>query len=108
MLDVCVEVNIGSTYTVNWNGTDYDCVCSEYSESGLLFPALGNIGRMSGGEDSGEPFILLLFTKEQAEMVGGGVGVFVLDGSQRVTLSVQGDMVQKMDARFLPEMKEIL
>lgn len=43
----------GSTYTITWDGTDYECtplvMGGEY--------ALGNMG-IAGGEDTGEPFLL--------------------------------------------------
>ena len=43
----------GQTYTVNWDGTEYECVCSEIGQ--YLF--IGNLSITAGVEDTGEPFI---------------------------------------------------
>lgn len=44
----------GQTYTILWDGTDY--VCTGILGNGTV-PALGNLGIMGAGDDTGEPFI---------------------------------------------------
>ena len=43
----------GQTYTVNWDGTEYKCVCSIFHSMLVL----GNLSIMGAGDDTGEPFI---------------------------------------------------
>jgi hypothetical protein len=59
---------------------------------------LGNIGAMMGGNDTGEPFIFL------STPVEGVCGVFALDGSATITLSISGEaeVIDKMETKFLP------
>ena len=47
------EIVLGQTYTVNWDGTEYECVCSVINS--ML--ALGNLSISGGGVDTGEPFL---------------------------------------------------
>ena len=42
----------GKTYTVNWDGTEYECVCFVFNS----IPALGNLSILGVGDDTGEPF----------------------------------------------------
>ena len=43
----------GQTYTVVWDGTEYECVCFEFNS--LL--GIGNLSIYGQGADTGEPFI---------------------------------------------------
>ena len=47
------EVVEGQTYTVNWDGTGYECVCFVF-QSILAF---GNLSIAGIGDDTGEPFL---------------------------------------------------
>lgn len=87
----------GNTYTVKWNGVDYECVCFVFKNENDAMPLLGNYGLMLGMGDTGEPFIIMVD-------VGTGV-VLALDGSETVTLSIssEGEDIDRMEGKFLPE-----
>lgn len=89
----------GQTYTVKYNGVDYECVCSTMDQDGVTFYILGNIGAMMGSGDTGEPFIVMSIPDI------GTCGIIALDGSTSVTLSVSGEVedIDKMDGKFLPK-----
>ena len=83
----------GQTYTVNWDGTEYECVCSMGSEGGASFPYIGNLSIGGLGDDTGEPF---LYTS---------AGLFVtLNTSASHTISVKTieETVTPMAEEFLP------
>lgn len=51
----------GEEYTVLWKDTEYKCVCIEMSDdSGKVTQILGNLGALTGGESTGEPFVMLI------------------------------------------------
>ena len=58
----------GQTYTVNWDGTEYECVgFTMGSDSGL-----GNLSLMGTGDDTGEPFLCIyggIFTATEGSVV---------------------------------------
>ena len=88
------EIVEGQTYTVNWDGTEYECV-------GVVFhsiPALGNLSIMGPGDDTGEPFVYA-YDIEQAN------GQFAtLDTAASHTISVKTTVktVTPMAEEFLP------
>ena len=45
---------LGDSYTVKWDGTEYECVCSEFS--GMAY--IGNLSILTGTDDTGEPFFI--------------------------------------------------
>ena len=94
-----VPLTVGETYTVTYNGVDYSCVCSTMDMDGMTAYVLGNLGAMTGGADTGEPFIILTIPAM------GIFGMYALDGSASVTLSIsaQVETVHKMDGKFLPK-----
>ena len=98
-----VNATTGDTYIVNWNGVDYTCVCGVCTVYGLTCPAVGNIGAATGGIDTGEPFVILMLTAEQADTYGAGIMGFALDGSASVALSIIGESITKLDPKFLPD-----
>ena len=82
------------TYTVNWDGTEYECV-GVISDSMHL---LGNLSIAGMGDDTGEPF-LYGYDIEQA------AGMFVThDTSASHTISVKttGEIFTPMAEEFLP------
>lgn len=100
-----VDVVVGNTYTVKYNGVEYTCTAQPYEQDGMTMAySIGNLAAM-GGDDSGEPFLVMCFTAEAAAMVGGGGGCIPLDGSETVTLSISGEVkvAHKMAAELLPE-----
>ena len=91
-----LDVVGGQTYTVNWDGTEYKCVCSD--NAGYI--TLGNISIMGEGEDTGEPFIFL--PTEQNVVV-------TLETSASHTISVKtiAETVTPMAEEFLPNILDI-
>ena len=88
----------GQTYTVNWDGTEYECVCSVGSEGGVSLPYIGNLFIGGIGEDTGEPF-LYIYNATEAN------GLFeTLDASASHTISVKTtvEVITPMAEEFLP------
>ena len=93
-LEEAFEVVKGQTYIVNWDGTEYECVCVIVQSA----PTIGNLSIGGGGNDTGEPFIYQYDTKNAR-------GFFAtLDTSASHTISVKGteETVTPMAEEFLP------
>ena len=89
------EIVAGKTYTVNWDGTEYECI-------GVALPRnmyiIGNLSIKGGGDDTGEPF---LYTYEAAIPIGQFT---TLDTAASHTISVKKtvETVTPMAEEFLP------
>ena len=82
------------TYIVNWDGTEYECVCRD---NGVLY--IGNPSISGEGENSGEPFVYL-------NNPNRGRGTFgTLDTSASHTISVKRieETVTPIDEKYLPD-----
>lgn len=94
------ELIDGETYTINWNGTPYDCVVT--SSDGMML--VGDIGSMMGGESTGEPFIIMA---DKNGMGMDDVYAFAMDmtGLTEVTMSITGDVttITPLGEEYLPE-----
>ena len=92
LLTEALGIAEGQTYTVNWDGTEYECVC-RYSD-GLSW--LGNTSIMGNGDDTGEPF---LYSETNSGSVFG-----TLDTAASHTISVKTtvETVTPMAEEFLP------
>ena len=89
------EISEGQTYTVNWDGTAYVCVCV-ISHSR---PVLGNLSVVGAGDDTGEPFFF--------DATGG---MFItLNTSETHTISVTTveEVITPMAEEFIPNIVEI-
>ena len=88
------EMVVGQTYTVKWDGTEYECV-SSLADSG---PIIGNLSVAGIGDDTGEPFAYIYIPDE-------AVGQFAtLDTSASHTISIKTteEIVTPMAEEFLP------
>ena len=88
------EIVKGQTYIVKWDGTEYECVCFDFSSH----PVLGNLSIMGAGGDTGEPFIYAYNTSLHS-------GQFTtLDTSASHTISVKTTekIVTPMAEEFIP------
>ena len=104
MLPVDFLLEANKPYTIKYNGVEYaDCV-------GIDMGAVVAVGNMGALDESfpftDHPFILLTIAQD---IDGDGnsdciIGVFALDGSESVTLSIEGEgeTVHKIDGKFLP------
>ena len=85
-----LEIVIGQTYMVNWDGTNYECVCSAINSMLLL----GNLSIGGKGDNTGEPFLY----------VSTGRSFVTLDTSAIHTIGVKRteEIVTPMAEEFLP------
>ena len=85
-----LDIVAGQTYTVNWDGTEYECVCSVFNSMLVL----GNLSIMGAGNDTGEPF---LYVSQEMTFV-------TLDTSASHTISIKRteETVTPMSVEFLP------
>lgn len=105
-----VDVVVGNTYVVNWNGTEYTSTAVGYESDGIPFVILGDAYTLSGGEmgtaPTGEPFVAMFVSAEYVEMIGMGAQIIPLDGSESLTISIVGDVVEyhQLDSQYIKDM----
>lgn len=89
VLTDALNLVVGQTYIVSWDGTEYECVCRDKG-----VPYIGNLSISGEGEDSGEPFVYISSMKTFAS----------LDTSPSHTISVKTteETVTPMAEEFLP------
>ena len=88
------EIAEGQTYTVNWDGTEYECVGSVLNS----LPMIGNLSVMGMGDDTGEPFVYGYDARR-------AVGTFItLDTAASHTISVKTmvEVITPIDEKYLP------
>ena len=88
-----LEIVEGQTYTVKWDGTEYECVCHASSSMHIL----GNLSIIGAGDDTGEPFIYLNVPSVASEFE-------TMDTAASHTISVKktGEIATPMAEEFLP------
>ena len=94
----------GGNYVVNWNGTEYTCTAQYFAMDGESGIVIGNIGLAMGGEDTGEPFVILY--SEMLAAMGASLNVISLAGDTEVTLGLIGSppvKIHKLDPKLLPD-----
>ena len=91
------EIAAGQTYTVKWDGTEYECVGATAGEN---MYALGNLSMAGVGADTGEPFIYAYVTVG-AEAVGQ-FGTFDTSASHTISVKRIVETVTPMAEEFLP------
>ena len=90
IISTALDIVGGQTYTVNWDGTEYECVCID--DGKVVY--LGNVSIMGSGDDTGEPFLYSFDEKIFA----------TLDTSASHTISVKTteEIVTPMTEEFIP------
>ena len=85
-----LELAVGQTYTVSWDGTEYECVCYAFNS----IPMLGNLSIFGVGDNTGEPFLY----------VSTGKSFITLGTAASHTISVKtvGEVITPIDERYLP------
>ena len=106
-----VPVEDGKEYIVKWNEEEFSCVATQMEmEEGVYAQIVGNFGFLSGGEDTGEPFIIMSVVQEGVTIAYG------LDGNLSAVVSIKGNGVsgelkqlenKYLDLEWLPTFKEI-
>ena len=92
-----IEIAVGQTYRVNWDGTEYECVGEPTFDGNAS--ALGNLSIAGLGDDTGEPFLYLYDNTETS-------GIFTtIDTSASHTISIKKaeEVVTPMAEEFLPD-----
>ena len=92
IMSTALDIVEGQTYTVNWDGTDYECVGFAIDDSKVVY--LGNVSIFGSGVDTGEPFLC-----------SSGENMFAtLDTSASHTISVKTteEVITPMAEEFLP------
>lgn len=97
-----ITVTTGGEYTVKWNGTEYTCVCGDVDVDGVICQYLGNASPM-GGDDTGEPFFMLVLRSELASEMGCTAQILPLDGSTELTISITGtvETVHQIPVKYI-------
>lgn len=94
-----LSMELGKTYTVNYNSVDYECVCALAPEGFIDDPDAVFLGNLSavGGEDTGEPFVMLISDKfAEIDIVDLSSAALVV-----VSISGYGEIPHKLDNRCL-------
>lgn len=99
-----VSVEVGNEYIVVWNGVEYVCTAQSLDMDGIHCVVLGDLGVMTGGTSTGEPFVIILFPSATAAEMGVGGAVYAMDGSATATLMIgkKGEVVHPIPDKFLP------
>ena len=88
------EIVEGQTYTVNWDGTEYECVCAVLMSTIL---ALGNKSIFGSGDDTGEPFLYLST---------GAFATLETTASHTISVKKTAEIVIPMAGEFIPVASE--
>ena len=94
-LTEALDIVEGQTYTVNWDGTEYECVCSVFRS----IPTLGNLSIMNAGDDTGEPFV---YMKGNGGSVGSAFGTLDTSASHTISVKRIEKTVTPMAEEFFP------
>lgn len=98
----------GQTYTVNWNGTNYETKALLSSDNGMNAIILGDMGATQGVPTTGEPFVVMILDAAAQAAMGIAAVVIPIDGSASVTLSIAGEAVAKIADKYLPNSRTIV
>lgn len=98
-------IEIGKTYTVTYNGVEYECVAESFESDGVSVIVLGN-GSMLGLTETSDPFIINIVPPEYIASMGAGLVAMPLDGSTSVTLSISGDgaICHPIETKYIEKM----
>ena len=88
------EVVVDQTYSVNWDGIEYECVCIALNS--IL--VLGNLSVYGIGNDTGEPFIYS-YNSNQAT---GGFATLDTSASHTISVKTTAEVITPIDGNYLP------
>lgn len=92
----------GETYTIVWDGIEYECKAFYFDNGTVHGNALGNLAAV-GGTNTGEPFFI--------GTAAGGDGYTMaacLTGATSATLKVLGKTLKKIDKKYLPQINSVV
>ena len=97
-----LEIVVGQTYTVNWDGTEYECVCVVTNPIPALgnqsFPVLGNQSIYGWGDDTGEPFLYGYII----DLSGGQFTTLETSTSHTIGVKTTAETIIPMSEEFIP------
>lgn len=97
LIENAPKLTVGETYTVTYNGNDYNCVCQS-APSGLSEDAnavaMGNFS-VAGGQDTGDPFAMMISTEFNR------VDIIDLSGASAVKVEIVGEAVHPIDKKYI-------
>lgn len=108
--DAINGVEVGGTYTLTYNGVEYECTAQAYDiglEDALIL--LGDASVVNGDgiyfESTGEPFAMMIVPPDYVPSLGAGANIIPIDGATSVKISIVGnnEVIHKVDPRCLPE-----
>ena len=84
------DLVVGQTYTINWDGVEYECVCKQFN----TFKYIGNLSiTESSSENTGEPFLINNF----------GVYTQNTSASHVISITTQGYIYEKLPAEYIED-----
>ena len=89
------EIVEGQTYTVNWDGTEYECVGFFINPNS----GIGNLSIVGEGSDTGEPFIYMYNAKRHT----GTLATLDTAASHTISVKTTAEIVTPIDEKYLPE-----
>ena len=92
-----IEIAVGQTYRVNWDGIEYECV-GEPALNGNA-SILGNPSLVGIGDDTGEPFAYLYDNTETS----GIFATFDTSASHTISIKKTEEVVTTMAEEFMPD-----
>ena len=94
-------------YTVNWNGTDYFCLCVYYEADGSAGLVIGNLEAVGAAEPGSGfdafPFVIVDGGEETLNTIGAYGMIMSLAGDESATFSIRGMVVTPIDTKYLPK-----
>ena len=89
------EIVVGQTYTVKWDGAEYECVGFKFD---VNTSAIGNPSILGKGDDTGEPFLYTYNIRR-----GRGVfGTHDTSASHTISVKTTAEVITPMVEEFLP------
>lgn len=100
-----LDVKAGDKVAVEWNGNEYLCTAVQFPDPEMPAVCVGDVGLVTSGESTGEPFVIVFFDAESAPLEGAGTVIQPVDGSETVTLSISSVTVtQPLAPMYLPRL----
>ena len=89
------EIVVGQTYTVKWDGAEYECVGFKFDVNTSV---IGNPSILGKGDDTGEPFLYTYNIRR-----GRGVfGTHDTSASHTISVKTTAEVITPMAEEFLP------
>lgn len=91
-----IEISVGQTYRVKWDGTEYECAGKSVLDGNAS--SLGNLSIVGIGDDTGEPFVYLYDNNETS----GSFATLDTSASHTISVKTVGEVITTIAEEFLP------